>query len=270
MHSPGDERLLYVNGKGEIVSSFTDGTDAHAISPSGWNCWTPAWSPDAKQVVFASDHTGNPVLYVMGADGSSPTQVFPWEDRMFDYVQLPSWSSKGVLAFEAFHDFSSGPVTSTWTVMPDGTGLIDVTLGDDDEGAPAWSPDGSALALHSGGNLWVWRSANDASQLTMPVTTFADPVPTWTPDGKTIIYSMSDSTVYMYSVHRIGADGTGDTELATPQNGAGRPSVSRDGKTIAFDAAEQNIIAFEIDTIPIAGGTPARLLLDSSNPQYQP
>jgi hypothetical protein len=268
VHAPGDERLLYANGDGAIVSSFTDGTDAHVISPAGWRCKTPAWSPDGKRVAFSTDHSGNPELYVMGADGSSPTLVFPWDVRMFDDVSNPSWSSKGLLAFEAFENYSAGPITSTWTVAVDGTGLISVGVGGKDAGAPAWSPAGLSLALHSDGFLWVWRSQNDASQVTQGAL-FAQPLPTWTPAGDAILYTLSDSGGGTFSVHRVHPDGSSDTVIATPSDAVGRPSVSRDGKTIAFDLTQSDPYLVEVDTLPIGGGAPARLVLDASDPQYQ-
>jgi TolB protein len=50
----------------ERVTDLTDGT--HGDS-------TPAWSPDGRYIVFASDRSGDGDLYVMRADGSGQTRL---------------------------------------------------------------------------------------------------------------------------------------------------------------------------------------------------
>lgn len=41
-----------------------------------WNNVAPAWSPDAPQIIFLTDHTGRWEIWVMSADGSNQQPLF--------------------------------------------------------------------------------------------------------------------------------------------------------------------------------------------------
>ena len=58
----------------EIFVSDVDGSHERALTSSGKASWAPAWHPDGKSIVFASDleatRPGQFSLYIMNADGS--------------------------------------------------------------------------------------------------------------------------------------------------------------------------------------------------------
>src|SRR5215213_7512507 len=92
----------------------------------------------------------------------------------------------GRIAFDRGNDI--------WTVMPDGTGLVNLTNTPNvaDRG-PAWSPDGTKVAFLSNRrydtfNIWVTNS--DGSEPTV-LTTNGCPTgtPAWSPDGQRLAYS---------------------------------------------------------------------------------
>lgn len=121
--------------------------------------------------------------------------------------------------------------------------------------APSWSPDGMRLAfVRAGQGLYglcctpggaihvVNANGTGLRRLTRPNETslFHGP-PSWSPDGRTLIFSQSDSSLpdplngnwaNSSRLYVINLDGTGFTAL--PQNHAGRPRWSPDGTRIAF------------------------------------
>jgi len=115
----------------------------------------PAWSPDGTRIAFQTNRDGNDEIYVMNADGSSPTRL------TFDghADQAPDWSPDGRIVFQSDRDGNF----EIWTMDADGTGLTQLTQ---TEGCarnldPAWSPDGSMIAFSSDRNF----PTDDCNQL---------------------------------------------------------------------------------------------------------
>jgi Tol biopolymer transport system component len=271
-HSAGDPRLLYVDEGGVLQSAFTDGTQPQALSPAGWFCQTPAWSPDGKRIAFAADDgtSGHQQLYVMSAAGGTPVLVVPWDGAVpFDDVSSPSWSKKNVIAFQTRTDFSSGSVTSVSMVSPDGDSFVPIVIGQESS-APAWSPDGTQLAVNVSGtgdsDLWIYLDSSHQSHVTGPFN--GDLLPTWTPDGKSLVYVRDDEGTG-YAVHRIQPDGSGEAVIVTLDHAAGKPSVSPDGETVAVGLT-LGAISSELVTVTLATGAMTTLVQNALDPQYQP
>src|SRR5262249_49651704 len=74
----------------EIWITNADGTNQIQITTSGGGNFLPAWSPDGKQVVFASTRTGSPQIWVMNADGSKQRQLTTAGQN-----NVPTWSPDG-------------------------------------------------------------------------------------------------------------------------------------------------------------------------------
>jgi dipeptidyl aminopeptidase/acylaminoacyl peptidase len=122
------------------------GTEGHDSSPS--------WSPDGKQLVFATRQDGPSTISIIGADGSR-------RRLLAEHASSPAWSPDGsVIAYE------SG--CGVKLITPSGR---DVTPGRHSgchsfgfRGAPVWSPDGRRIAIPThikefmGGNgIYVFR-----------------------------------------------------------------------------------------------------------------
>lgn len=82
---------------------------------------------------------------------------------------------------------------------------------------PAWSPDGSKLAVQAGVkdqpvHIWIVDASTGAARkLAAHDQPYLDEVPAWFPDGKRIVYQ-SNRTGRM-EVWVMGADGTGARQL---------------------------------------------------------
>jgi TolB protein len=97
----------------------------------------PSFSPDGKQIAFASDRGGSQQIYVMNVDGSSQRRI------SFSAGEngTPVWSPRGdLIAFTK----QQGSHFTIGVMRPDGSGERMITNAYHDEG-PTWAPNGRVL-----------------------------------------------------------------------------------------------------------------------------
>lgn len=123
-----------------------------------------------------------------------------------------------------------------FSILPNGTGPLNLTTRDMNNYTPAWSADGTKIVFRRrkvpGGTgsegIWIMKSNGDAATK-VPNTNWAAGYPSLSPDGTMIAYSNeSDGRVYT-----IKTDGTSKTPL-TGTAGNATPVWSPDGTEIAF------------------------------------
>jgi Tol biopolymer transport system component len=106
---------------------------------SGINAWDPTWSPDEKQILFASDINATDQLYVSNLDGTGRQRI----------TSLPAlrgrsdWSPDGKFIVT----YSGKPWDREVYIMDaDGSHLRQLTPGGNSQG-PSFSPDGKWVAF---------------------------------------------------------------------------------------------------------------------------
>ena len=85
-----------------VVVSRADGSNPRTISAhSGLNT-RPCWSPDGSRIIYTSDQSGRPELYIVNVDGSNLTKIV---DAPPEYSSSSAaWSRNGTLIFELERD----------------------------------------------------------------------------------------------------------------------------------------------------------------------
>ncbi len=146
---------------------------------------SPTWSPDASQLVFASDKHGDRKwrVYVI-----SPYEV-RGEGEEWIMGQKPDWAPDGGRI--AYHGCDAqGGSCGIWVMQPGGFNAAGLTSHSSDT-VPAWSPDGTRVAFAStrDGNweLYLVEIATGHEQR-LTDDAAADFSPTWSPDGKQIAF----------------------------------------------------------------------------------
>jgi len=175
----------YARGANHVATIGVDG-EGLAILASGDE---PAWSPDGSRIVFATD-TG---LRVMAADGSDVRTVTSPGVGIDEY---PRWSPDGTTIVydttgsQQLDDSGFSPTSEIMTVPVDGGTPERVTRNHVDDAHPDYSPDGSMIAFHEDGAIWVMNAdGSGPRRLTHGCCAFT---PRWSPDGSKIAYTRYD------------------------------------------------------------------------------
>jgi len=186
-------------------------------------------------------------------------------------TQTPvSTSSNGLIAYVETDDPGNGPWRIV-TIEPDGSGRQVLTAEPGRYGEPAWSPDGSRLALTLTVGTETRRIATISSdgsglkELTHcdSPECLSDTSPVWSPDGSEIAWARMSGAhaVIPESIFVLGAARSApETTLVLPGlSFVGGLAWSPDGARIAFDASEEGTKRFSIYVVDVNDGTVGRL-----------
>ena len=192
------------------------------------------------QIAFSSKRDGNYEIYVMDAHGRNPRRLTNHPHRDLS----PSWS-------------------------PDGKHIAFVSQRDEHPDIiPGWHTSEIYVMDADGGNQQ--NLTNNPSD---------DREPSWSPDGKRIVFESDRDGALNVEIYVMDADGGNQQNLTNSPNEDYSPSWSPDGKRIAFSARRpehvENDFGFteEIYVMDADGGNPRRLTENRKNdwnPSWSP
>ena len=195
------------------------------------------------QIAFASDRDGNSEIYVMDADGGNP--------RRLTNNRADDWS-------------------------------------------PVWSPDGKQIAFisdrdgHPRRRIPDWfaseiyvMDADGGNQLNLTDHPADDRSPSWSPDGKRIVFESDrdNDKGHNIEIYVMDADGSNQINLTNNLTMDEDPSWSPDGKRIAFTAQREGHVVHNLDitdeiyVMDADGGNQQRLTENRNNdwdPSWSP
>lgn len=262
--SPGLE-ITSVRSKLSIIKA--DGTDRREVPLPMDRADNPVSSPDGRWIYFQTETRGDGRIYRCRPDGSALAQLAPVPELG------PAWHSVyGTMV-------SPDGAYLTYTVTDGKIGRSVIARADGSEPRVLAPSEGYIYMASPGpGGEWVVASGPAHGYrllLLNPATgglrmlTPDDPdsyTPQFTPDGRTVVFIRRDGGLY-----RIGAEGTGLRRIATglvvrfrlsPQDQHGStdvPSISPDGRSIAFAAHDEGSAVASVHRIDVDGGNPRRL-----------
>lgn len=228
----------------QIYSVRPAGSDRRQLTREGNNV-TPAWTPDGKRILFASDRYGSRDIFRMNEDGSGVSQI---ETAVVGNKLTPNMSRDlSRIAFAAEDPRTGHP--EIWVANADGTVPRQLTVTPKAPAGPTWSlfprfsVDGSRILYGStqSGSSQIWVMNSDGSgkrQLTNGVGPDAPDAnaPQWSPDGGQIVFWAGYETRYG-EIWTMDADGSNPVQLTDQPApiSSDNPTWSPDGSQIIFD-----------------------------------
>ena len=167
-------------------------------------------SPDGKRILYWTGTWTAMKLFSADLDGSNARQLTDGTGVVWG----ARWSPDGQQV--AFADRDAQGILHVFVMKADGSDRRQVTRFADSDGQaqmPAWSPDGSKLAVQATakdrpGHIWIVDvSTGEARRLAAHDQPYADEVPTWFPDGRRVAFQ-SNRTGRM-EIWVMNTDGSG-------------------------------------------------------------
>ena len=235
--------VLLWHSIGWAPNRLLPGVDTAQVTTTPGVAIGASFSPDGKRIVYSSNREGWFEIYTRplspgGAEHQVTTDGYQNTD--------PAWSPDGKLI--AYHSVARHGI---WILPLEGGAPRQITLFGS---SPAWSPDGSQLAFRSSepsslaasdwpgdGDSTIWTVAADGSRL-QQITTAQNPAgqhadPTWSPDGKRIVFASLGLIAMGFRGHLWTADVATAALTPLPQGqiwAAANPVFAPDGKGVYF------------------------------------
>jgi Tol biopolymer transport system component len=256
--SPDGRRVAFsrINAKGDYrvwVALVDDPSSAVQLTIDDdptWGHVEPAWSPDGREICYATLHN----LCVIPADGGAPRQLTSIGEGDGD----PAWSPDGAYVY-----FTSkrGGTEGLWCVRSRGGKPERVTTGAGHEHDPSLAGNGKRLAYASASIDYHMAVVDRTTGTEADLPRLKGPsMAAISADGRRIIFSGS-----LWGTHAQigeilldhGRPVTKPRPLTDQDGDASSPSISRDGKWIAYHL----IVGDQRDlwVVQSGGGLPVRL-----------
>jgi TolB protein len=221
----------------QIYTVNPDGTGEKQLThvAPGVQVDQPEWSPYADQIVYWSDASGTPDIWVMNSDGTDQ-HVLAHADG-WDYSQ-PRWSPDGseIAVVRCNEPFGYCDID---VMNADGSEEHRLVGGHAHNFDPNWAPNGDALAFASDragyvSAIWVkdLTGLGGLTRLSSPALEAC--LPDWSPDGAHLLF-MSNCDRRFLHVYVMNSDGSAVGRLdQPPHQSSGFASYSPDGAQIVF------------------------------------
>jgi Tol biopolymer transport system component len=193
----------------DLYTARSDGSGLKRLTRFGVYTAEGVISPDGKRIVFTSLKDGDLDIYVMDVDGSHIKRL----TSQLGYDGGPWWSPDGKrIVYRANHPQTAADVATYKDLLA------------------------QRLVRPNKMDLWIMNAdGSDQRQIThLGAASFG---PSWTPDGRKIIFSSNhhtDPKLGNFDLFLVNPDGTGLEQVTTAPTFDGFPMFSPDGRKLVW------------------------------------
>jgi Tol biopolymer transport system component/DNA-binding winged helix-turn-helix (wHTH) protein len=291
--SPDGSQIVFDRG-GEIYVKQIDGQGFLQLTNNSANDTSPAWSPDGRYIAFMRYAPEGNGLYLAPAIGG-PERKLASAFPDLEFWRRPAWSPDGKRLALVDRNAEQEPLSLY---------LVSVETGERrrltyppnalvDHHSPAFSPDGKTIAFTQRVrrtdsvllNLAVEQSVyliaatgGDPSRLHLELSggeiLKTATYPTWTPDGKELIFSSRQVGHLPSKLWRVPSSGGVVEEIPVGTN-VSELAISAQGNRLAFVQTDYDLDVWRIDlSAPAAGDKPVKKFISSTrfdvNAEFSP
>jgi len=237
--SPDGNQVAFVLRGPEISGIYTTivgGEKPLRVTSNTGDC-SPRWSPDGRQIAFARPFEHGIAIYTIPASGGTERRLYAGPTGSFP--DAFDWSPDGkVLAFSQTNSDKTHSWIALLSPIDFTTRRLTAPSGQELDYFPAFSPNGSDVAFVRGiiagvvSDIYIVPAAGGAPRrLTFDNTWVLGP-PTWTPDGRDIVFSSTRGG--LANLWRVSATGGPPRPVAGVGPIAFKPSISPRGNQLVY------------------------------------
>ena len=243
-----------------VEGAFGRGLSVGRVLSLLWLCLTLTAAMSCRSslppVIFTSDRDGNLELYAVDLDSKSERNLTESSGDEFAPVVSPDGSLVAFLS-------GSGDNIALEVMKVNGTARQRLPTGSGKHRSQRWSPDNGRLAyiVERGPDTLIYVVDIGDTEPTLLTSISADEVGDWSPDGKWVVFAVSDGSAQ--GIYTRNPDGVDEFRLSDTPDFS--PAWSPDSKRIAFlSERDDNPELYVMN----ADGTNQRRLTESDAAEY--
>ncbi|HYY97706.1 MAG TPA: winged helix-turn-helix domain-containing protein [Pyrinomonadaceae bacterium] len=230
--------------------SYPDGA-ARRITSDSKRYRTISLTSDSRTMVAVQTELNSDIWVAPEADAARANKITSGTGAYLDVCYTPD--GRIVYASQA------GGGWDIWVMNADGGGRRQLTADAGVNAHPAVSPDGRHIVFASNraGTFNIWRMEDDGGDPVRLTAGGGEKFPSWSPDGRWVVYNSVSPDESLYSLWKVSADGGEPARLTDTD--CERPAVSPDGRRVAgFHGGASAGNEYSLIVTPLDGGPPER------------
>jgi TolB protein len=209
--------MSYATGVPKVYIRNVDTGRTQAVGNFPGMSFAPRFSPDGKTVVMSAESEGDSAIYTMDLASGTKRRITN-EDGAIDTSPCFSPDGKKIV-----FNSDRGGSQQLYVMNADGSGVQRISFSDRGKyGTPVWSPRGDWIAFTKMYNskFYIGVMRVDGSAERLLTESFLDEGPTWSPNGRLIMFARQDPSYGgkqgAWSIHSIDLTGYNERILKTP------------------------------------------------------